>query len=144
MGATRWRRDPRVASDPAALAADAERLLDALALPRGRRRGVLLVHDLAQATGVLAAAKEAGDDLVVAYGNDHVAGVRRDGSVTLVDAGTGGASGYEDIGSRGADADVHVPAYRLLQGGRAPASGRDDGPRHARTAARRWSTRPSR
>ena len=59
---------------------------------------------VAQAAGVLAAAKEAGDDLVVAYGNDHVAGVRRDGSVTLVDAGTGGASGYEDIGS-GRDAD---------------------------------------
>ena len=33
------------------------------------------------------------------FGNDHIARVERDGSVVLVDAGTGGASGYADIGS---------------------------------------------
>ena len=65
---------------------------------------MVLVHDLKQARLVAEAARERGDQLIVAYGNDHVAGVRRDGGVTFVDAGTGGASGYEDIGGgRGDD-----------------------------------------
>jgi hypothetical protein len=94
---------PRVDSDPAALETEAQRLLLNWQALRPTPQ-VLLVHDREQADAVVAAAKAAGDPLVVAYGNDHVAGVRRDGSVTLVDAGTAGASGYEDIGrGRGAD-----------------------------------------
>jgi len=58
-------------------------------------------------------ARATGQDLVVAYGNDHVAGVRFDGTVTLVDAGTAGASGYEAIGAaapQSAAPDPAVPA----------------------------------
>ena len=36
---------------------------------------------------------------MVAYGNDHVAGVSSDDGVVQVDAGTAGASGYEAIGA---------------------------------------------
>ena len=36
---------------------------------------------------------------MVAYGNDHVAGVHGEDGVVLVDAGTAGASGYEAIGA---------------------------------------------
>jgi hypothetical protein len=41
--------------------------------------------------------------LTVVFGNDHVPSIDRDGPVLLVDAGTGGASGYEQIGARRGD-----------------------------------------
>jgi hypothetical protein len=66
------------------------------------RADVLLVHDGRQAADMIAAAGDAGAQLVVAYGNDHVAGVRADGGVVQVDAGTAGASGYEAIGTASA------------------------------------------
>ncbi|MFA4966375.1 MAG: metallophosphoesterase family protein [Thermoleophilia bacterium] len=93
----------RVDSDVALLAAASGRLAD-LWRTLAPRPQVLLVHDLRQAQGVAAAAKAAGEVVLVAYGNDHVAGVRRDGSVLLVDAGTAGASGYEQIGAGSASA----------------------------------------
>ena len=57
------------------------------------------MHDVRQAEDTIASAKAAGARLLVAYGNDHVAGVSSDDGVVLVDAGTAGASGYEAIGS---------------------------------------------
>lgn len=88
---------PQVSSDVPALTGSAVRLaaLWRLADPRPV---VLLVHDARQAADTIAAAREAGEPLVVAYGNDHVAGVSSDDGVVLVDAGTAGASGYEAIG----------------------------------------------
>ena len=100
----------RVDSEPAALAAASQRTAagwSALDPPPE----VLLVHDLRQAADTIVLAREAGETVVVAYGNDHVAGVRREGSVTLVDAGTAGASGYQAIGSASpAAADPGEPA----------------------------------
>ena len=63
---------------------------------------VLLVHDERQATDAIASAQDEGVPLVVAYGNDHVAGVTDDDGVVQVDAGTAGASGYEAIGAASA------------------------------------------
>ena len=45
--------------------------------------------------------KGSGLPLTVVYGHDHVASVKRDGTVTLVDAGTSGASGYLTLGQEG-------------------------------------------
>jgi predicted phosphodiesterase len=95
--------DPMAASS--VVASDAQRLATAAQVLGVRAAAlpsppdVLLVHDLRQAAAVVDAAGETGRDLVVAYGNDHVAGVRREGTVVLVDAGTAGASGYERIGA---------------------------------------------
>ncbi len=61
---------------------------------------MLLVHDVRQAADTIASAQAEGAPLVVAYGNDHVAGVNDDDGVVQVDAGTAGASGYEAIGAR--------------------------------------------
>lgn len=58
---------------------------------------VLLVHELAEAQPIIDWAKRHHEVLTVAYGHDHVVGLRADGSVTLVDAGTAGASGYIDL-----------------------------------------------
>ena len=60
---------------------------------------VLLVHDERQAAGAVEWARDGAVPLTVVFGNDHIARVERDGSLVLVDAGTGGASGYGDIGS---------------------------------------------
>jgi predicted phosphodiesterase len=90
--------DPRKASDVPALAAAGLRLAGlwrAMQPPAP----LVLVHDVRQADDTIAAAKEGGDSLVVAYGNDHVAGVSSDDGVVTVDAGTAGASGYEAIGA---------------------------------------------
>ena len=57
------------------------------------------MHDVRQAQDTIASARAAGASLLVAYGNDHVAGVSSDDGVVLVDAGTAGASGYEAIGA---------------------------------------------
>jgi predicted phosphodiesterase len=60
---------------------------------------VVLVHELAQAEKIIAAAKEATTPVVVMYGHDHIVKVTRDGSVTEVDGGSAGASGVEQLGS---------------------------------------------
>ena len=77
--------------------------------------------------------------LLVAYGNDHVAGVSSDDGVVLVDAGTAGASGYEAIGAASPTATAalepsaaarDVYTYQLIDFSRADprlAGGRDDG-----------------
>lgn len=89
---------PQVSSDVPALVAAAVRL-DALWRVDLPHPHVLLVHDERQATDAVASAKDEDVALVVAYGNDHVAGVTADDGVVLVDAGTAGASGYEAIGA---------------------------------------------
>ena len=90
--------DPRKSSDVAGLTATGVRLAALWRMMQPPAQ-VLLVHDVRQAADTIAAAKEAGEDLVVAYGNDHVAGVSTEDGVVMVDAGTAGASGYEAIGA---------------------------------------------
>ena len=89
---------PQVASDVAGLAAAGIRL-DALWRLQRPRPQLVLVHDARQAADTITSALEAGAALVVAYGNDHVAGVISDDGVVQIDAGTAGASGYEAIGA---------------------------------------------
>jgi predicted phosphodiesterase len=89
---------PRVASDVPGLTAAAVHL-DALWRLQRPHAQVLLVHDVRQATDTIASAQTARVPLVVAYGNDHVAGVSSEDGVVQVDAGTAGASGYEAIGA---------------------------------------------
>ena len=60
---------------------------------------VVLVHDVAQADGVIAAARSEGRQLVVMHGHSHVASVSREGSVTVVDGGTAGASSIIALGA---------------------------------------------
>ncbi len=90
--------DARVASDVSALAGAGVRLAALWRLSQPRPQ-VVLVHDIRQAGDTIAAATDAGAGLLVAYGNDHTAGVSRSGGVIQVDAGTAGASGYEAIGA---------------------------------------------
>jgi predicted phosphodiesterase len=94
--------DATVASDVEALsdqsAALAESVQGLAAVPE-----VLAVHDVRQAEGVVDWAVEGDVPLTVVYGNDHVPAVTTDGTVVLVDAGTGGASGYEQIGAQRGD-----------------------------------------
>jgi len=99
----------RIESDVAGLAAAGARLAAVWAGMRPRPQ-VVLVHDLRQAQETTAAAQGEATDLVVAYGNDHVAGVGRRGGVVLVDAGTAGASGYEAIGSASPGMEAEPPA----------------------------------
>lgn len=89
---------PGTSSDVPALAAAGVRLDAGWCLEQPRAR-VVLVHDVRQAEDTIASAKAAGAALLVAYGNDHVAGVASEDGVVLVDAGTAGASGYEAIGA---------------------------------------------
>ncbi|RPI31187.1 MAG: metallophosphatase family protein [Actinomycetota bacterium] len=89
-------RSPAVDSDPALLAAQAREL--AASWPPPGDPEVLLVHDVRQAEHVVALAERRGAPLVVACGNDHRAAVVRRGSVTIVNAGTAGASGYGALG----------------------------------------------
>jgi predicted phosphodiesterase len=63
------------------------------------RPDVVLVHDVAQAEGVIAAAEDEPAPLVVMHGHSHVVGVRREGSVTVVDGGTAGASSVIALGA---------------------------------------------
>ncbi|HQJ97270.1 MAG TPA: metallophosphoesterase family protein [Thermoleophilia bacterium] len=94
--------DPAVDSDVAALARQSASLAAAVrALPEPP--DVLAVHDGRQAADVAAWAVEDDVPLTVVYGNSHVPSIRRDGPVVLIDAGTGGASGYEQIGARRGD-----------------------------------------
>jgi len=93
---------PAVESSVAALerqsAALAERVKALDDLPQ-----VLAVHDRRQAQGVVDWCAEQDAGLTVVYGNDHVPSVTREGTVMVVDAGTGGASGYEQIGAKRGD-----------------------------------------
>jgi predicted phosphodiesterase len=109
---------PVVDSDVAALAGQAEELAARLAaLPEAP--DVLVVHDRRQADGAVTWAADSDVALTVVYGNDHVPLVSREGSVLLVDAGTGGASGYEQIGAQRGDWYTFV----LLDFAREPGGG---------------------
>lgn len=94
----------RIDSDEELLETNAAGLAAILA-GRERTPQVLLVHDVRQAADVIEARRDGGATIVIAYGNDHVAGVRRDGDLVLVDAGTAGASGYEAVGAASPAAD---------------------------------------
>lgn len=120
--------EPETSSDAGALALAGTRLAD---LWRLERPQVVLVHDRRQATDTMASAKDEGASVVIAYGNDHVAGVRRDDGIVEVDAGTAGASGYEAIGSASSRAAMgeelapglrDVYAYQLIDFARADPS----------------------
>lgn len=89
-------RSPAVDSDPAVLAAQAHEL--AASWPPPGDPEILLVHDVRQARQVVTLAETRGAPLVVACGNDHRAAVERRGPVTIVNAGTAGASGYGALG----------------------------------------------
>jgi predicted phosphodiesterase len=69
---------------------------------------VVVVHELAQAKEVIELAKANKRSLTVVYGHDHTASVKTEGTVTLVDCGTGGASGLDGV-SRGT-----VYSYQIL------------------------------
>jgi len=89
-------RSPAVDSDPALLAAQAHEL--AASWPPPGDPEILLVHDVRQARQVVTLAETGAAPLVVACGNDHRAAVERRGPVTIVNAGTAGASGYGALG----------------------------------------------
>jgi hypothetical protein len=59
---------------------------------------VMLVHNKAQAVEVIKEAKDKDEQLIVVYGHDHKTACEQKGSVTLVDVGTSGASGFGDTG----------------------------------------------
>ena len=59
---------------------------------------VIAVHDIRQAGGVIELAKKENQPLTVVFGHDHLASVKKEGSVNLVGCGTGGASGFDEIG----------------------------------------------
>ena len=82
--------EPRVASDASRLAGAGVRL-DALWRLARPQPQVVLVHDVRQAQDTIASAQAAGARLLVAYGNDHVAGVSSD------DGGGGGGRGLEPL-----------------------------------------------
>ncbi len=94
-------------SDPVAASSQVDSDVDLLAAQDERLAGlwpeletpdVLMVHDVRQAERTIELAEEAGEPLVVAFGNDHVLAVSRRGAVVLVDPGTAGASGYGSLG----------------------------------------------
>lgn len=89
-------RSPVVDSDPALLAVQARELAEEWPPPGDPE--ILLVHDVRQARQVVALAETGDAPLVVACGNDHRAAVERRGPVTIVNAGTAGASGYGALG----------------------------------------------
>ena len=60
---------------------------------------VLIVHDASEASSVIAYARDHGQRLTVIHGHDHVASVHQEGSVTIVDTGTGGGGGYGELGA---------------------------------------------
>jgi predicted phosphodiesterase len=94
--------DPAVESDVSALEAQSQALASRLAALSAPPT-VLIVHDRRQAEAAVAWAVETDTPLTVVFGNDHIPAIARDGPVLLVDAGTGGASGYEQIGARRGD-----------------------------------------
>jgi predicted phosphodiesterase len=88
---------PMASTDPADLAAWSKNLLAGWQL-LAVKPPLLVVHEQAQAATVIAWAKAHDEALTVAYGHDHLAAVEGEGAVTLVDAGTSGASGYAEVG----------------------------------------------
>jgi hypothetical protein len=61
---------------------------------------VVLVHEQAQAQQIIDGARTQNQPLAVLYGHDHVQKVTREGSVTLVDGGSAGASGLQKLGAQ--------------------------------------------
>jgi predicted phosphodiesterase len=59
---------------------------------------VLVVHNIAQANSVITIAKTTDQNLTIVYGHDHKVGHKIDGLINLIDCGTGGASGFDEIG----------------------------------------------
>jgi predicted phosphodiesterase len=59
---------------------------------------LLLVHNLKQAEGIIEETKKNKGNLVVVYGHDHKASVKKDEGITLVDVGSSGASGFGEVG----------------------------------------------
>ena len=58
---------------------------------------VVVVHKLDQATGVIDLAKADKRNLTVVYGDDHKVGHKTERTVSLIDCGTGGAAGENEI-----------------------------------------------
>ena len=59
---------------------------------------VLVVHNIAQASDVIDISQTTNQRLTVVYGHDHKVGHKIDGLTNLIDCGTGGASGFDEIG----------------------------------------------
>ncbi len=59
---------------------------------------VVLFHDVGQAKDVIRWAEKKDVLLTVLHGHDHVPSVEQEGSVTILDPGSGGASGFEQLG----------------------------------------------
>jgi predicted phosphodiesterase len=59
---------------------------------------VAVFHDGGQARNVIDWAQDNGLPLVVLHGHDHVQAVEHRGTVVILDPGSGGASGYEELG----------------------------------------------
>ncbi len=78
---------------------------------------VIAVHDIRQAEGVIELAKKQNQPLTVIFGHDHLASVKKDQSVNLIGGGTGGASGFDEIGRK-----PDTPyTYQILDFSRGPA-----------------------
>jgi len=58
---------------------------------------MVVVHNIDQAKDVINLAKTEKRHLTVVYGHDHAVSFKSDGTVSLVDCGTGGASGLDGI-----------------------------------------------
>lgn len=59
---------------------------------------LILVHNLRQAEAIIDTAEKEKLDMAVVYGHDHKAKLEKVEKTLLVDVGTSGASGFEDIG----------------------------------------------
>lgn len=59
---------------------------------------IVVFHDVGQAEDVIAWAADEELPLTVLHGHDHVMSVTIEGSVVVLDPGSGGASGYEQLG----------------------------------------------
>lgn len=59
---------------------------------------VVMVHELAQASGIIELAKKDNQHLTVIYGHNHKPSVKFDGTVCLVDCGTAGAPSLDILG----------------------------------------------
>ena len=59
---------------------------------------VLVVHNIAQASDVIDISQATNQRLTIVYGHDHKVGHKIDGLINLIDCGTGGASGFDEIG----------------------------------------------
>jgi len=93
---------PAVESDVVALEEQSRELRRRLE-ERADAPDVLAVHDGRQAADAVEWAAENDLPLTVVYGNSHVPSISHEGPVVLIDAGTAGASGYEQIGAQRGD-----------------------------------------